>query len=166
VAVARESPPVVGELTTAVGYGESDNGVVSSVRRQRGNVTVLSVGAAALDYKRASGTVVHVGGQPGELVTGESICNGDSGGPLLDPQGQVVGVTSRSLMEDCTDAPSIFSDVASHLDLIDRALTAAGHPSSAEPAGATGPSQAKSSPADASAPPSTTPPPSRSARGC
>jgi hypothetical protein len=157
VAAVRATPPVVGEMTTAIGYGEVDEGVLSRVRRERSNIPVLSVGATALDYRRSTGAVMHIGGQPGELVTGEAICDGDSGGPLLDTQGRIVGVTSRGVLEECADAPAIFSDVASHRELIDRALTAAGHAPTADPPSNTDAAGGNPSPTSASR---------RSPRGC
>jgi hypothetical protein len=180
VATIRSSPPVVGERTTAVGFGLLGDGQLPAMRQQRGDVEVLSVGATPFDYKRKDGSLMHVGGQPGELVTGEVTCNGDSGGPLFDAKGRVIGVTSRGLTEECNDAPSIFSDVASHVDLIERALAAAGHPAAAPPEAETS-AHAPSAPGRAqAAPPSGTegasepaatgapsaPEASASARGC
>jgi hypothetical protein len=56
------------------------------------------------------------------------VCNGDSGGPIFDAQGLILGTTSRGTTLGCVAAPAIFSSTAAHAALIKTALTAAGHP--------------------------------------
>src|SRR5262249_48392235 len=75
-----------------------------------------------------NGTKIPTDVPVGEIATGESTCYGDSGGPILDAQGNVVGLTSRGLIDSCLDAPSIYSDVASHYAMIAKAAADAGHP--------------------------------------
>jgi MYXO-CTERM domain-containing protein len=128
VAGVRQAPVTVNELVTAVGYGDDGYGQVTNGRYQRSGLKVLAVGPANYTYVQKSGTKIPTDVPVGEIATGESTCYGDSGGPILDAQGNVVGLTSRGLIDSCLDAPSIYSDVASHYDMIAKAAAAAGHP--------------------------------------
>ena len=114
----------------AVGYGDGDDkGHLTNGRYFRDGLSILSVGPdTSYTYTTLKNKALAFEVYPGELVTGESTCFGDSGGPLLDSSGDVVGVTSRGIDDLCTDRPSIWSDVYSHLKLIDDASIAAGHP--------------------------------------
>jgi hypothetical protein len=128
VAPVRFTALVKGELTVAVGYGETGQGALPSSRMQRSGIKVDAVGPTSYTYKAQDGTSLPVTVPPGEIATGESTCFGDSGGPLFDAQGNVVGATSRGVDDSCVDRPSIFSDTRSHEALIRQAATAAGHP--------------------------------------
>jgi MYXO-CTERM domain-containing protein len=85
--IRLETPPVVGEMVDAVGWGVSDNSQGYG-RRKRSNIPIMAVGPAWPD---------DIGGVgPREFATGEGICQGDSGGPVFDHQtGAVVGIVSR-----------------------------------------------------------------------
>jgi secreted trypsin-like serine protease len=121
----REIAVNVGETVTAVGYGEDGHGQLTDGRQQRTGMQIVGVGPASLSYQNET---IQVPG--GEIAATEGTCHGDSGGPILDAQGQVVGVTSRgSTQEDtCIGAPGIYSAIAAHIDLIKQAAAAAGHP--------------------------------------
>lgn len=127
----RFTKPVVGETVTAVGYGEDGTTHnLTPVRFQRTGMKVLALGPSTFTFTRRSGQAVPVEVPAGELATTEGSCHGDSGGPLLDGQGQVVGVVSRGGLpiDTCIDSVDIYTDVWSHADLVRDALTIAGHP--------------------------------------
>jgi len=75
-------------------------------------------------------------------VTGESTCYGDSGGPLLDMQGNIVAMTSRGPANaptdaahgnGCIDMVSVYAATRFNEATIRQAATAAGHPLPATP---------------------------------
>jgi MYXO-CTERM domain-containing protein len=75
-----------GQPLTVIGWGVVADGGMPSVRQARGGIPILAVGPAvqALGYD-----------VPGnEFAVGESICDGDSGGPALDVAGAIVGIVS------------------------------------------------------------------------
>jgi len=77
-----------GEEYYAIGYGQSgDNNNDSGVRRRRDDLLVY----CAEDNCEGVSEYVKVT----EWIGDTGICSGDSGGPALDLQGRVVGVTSR-----------------------------------------------------------------------
>lgn len=87
-----EADPIPGESYSAVGYGgEDDAGNGSGTRRRRDDLTVTCLGTSCIDTQViAEGQVTDV-----EWVGGGGVCRGDSGGPALDADDRVVGVTSR-----------------------------------------------------------------------
>jgi hypothetical protein len=113
-------PPRAGELYSVVGYGITAPGDVGSagVRRIRDDVQVLCRGFGC------SGGVL-----PAEFALAQGTCSGDSGGPAIDEQGRVVGVTARGDV-DCVIG--IDSDVSSRSawirDAANDAASAAGYP--------------------------------------
>lgn len=130
VAPMRLTAPTVNEPLTLVGFGDVDNtGVVSFIRQQR-TQTVLSVGPVTLDAKSMEGL------GDSEFAVGESVCSGDSGGPMLSAKGEVVGVVSRGGggMENIYEPSSacvgamvqnVLTDLAHASALIDQAKAAA-----------------------------------------
>ncbi len=124
----RFEPLATGETTIAVGYGSATpDGPPTPGRRQRG-ARVEGVGPANKTWRTRSGQNIPYQIPSGDVATGESTCFGDSGGPLFDDAGAVVGVTSRGIDGECTDRPSIYASVAAHEQLIRDAAKAAGHP--------------------------------------
>jgi secreted trypsin-like serine protease len=130
IASLRASALATGEHVTAVGYGADENGNFPTTRKQR-DTTVLGVGPAKVPYTTKAGTVLTPYDLPdGDIATGESHCNGDSGGPLFDDNGSVVGIISRgypsSLIpngEDfgpnkCNDLPELYSGIQFNADFI------------------------------------------------
>jgi hypothetical protein len=97
-----DEPLVADELYSAVGYGAIDEaGNEAGVRRRRDDLSVLCVG---LDCD--SHPSIFAGQVTASEWTGEgAVCHGDSGGPSLDAEGRVVGVTSRGAV-DCGVAVS------------------------------------------------------------
>ncbi|HEY8076286.1 MAG TPA: trypsin-like serine protease [Labilithrix sp.] len=123
----------VGETVKTVGYGDDGSGTPTSGRYEKNGLAIDAVGPASYTYKAQNGQTFPVDVPAGELVTGESTCFGDSGGPLMDAKGAVVGVTSRGIDDSCIDRPSIYSDTATHAALIQEAAKTAGHPLSTTP---------------------------------
>jgi secreted trypsin-like serine protease len=133
ISVPRLSNAKKGEAGVAVGYGEDGRGQTPASRFQRANIRVIAVGPANSAYKPQSGNALGYSVAQGEFATGESTCFGDSGGPLFDSVGRVLGVTSRGIDDSCIDRPSIFTSVAQHEGLIRSSMMAAGHPLEASP---------------------------------
>jgi hypothetical protein len=164
IAKVRFSTAVVGEPAVTVGYGDDGTGEPPAKREQRAGLSVDGIGPSLYEYTDKHGTKIPVDLSPGELVTGESTCSGDSGGPLFDATGQIVAVTSRGVDDECVDRPSIYATVAAHEQIIRDAFAASGHsvddPLSTEPqsvdAGvpAASPPPPAAEPAAAPAPPS------------
>ena len=155
VASVRLDKAKAGETTTTVGYGDNGFGTPTATRYQRASLKIDAVGPASQTYTTKDSKEIAFTVHPGEIATGESTCFGDSGGPLFDAQGRIIGMTSRGLDGECIDRPSIFSDTASHADLIGQAATEAGHPLPAtathaaddQPAGDTGDDDTTTTPA-------------------
>jgi MYXO-CTERM domain-containing protein len=83
-----DSSLVADELYAAAGYGvTSDAGNGSGLRRRRDD---LAVECAELECEGVGAYV-----KDSEWIGDEGICSGDSGGPAIDLQNRVVGVTSR-----------------------------------------------------------------------
>lgn len=134
VSKVRLSQLKVGEAAHTAGYGDDGSGTPTQGRYVKNGIKIDSVGPASYSYQTKNGQTLPVNLPVGEVVTGESTCFGDSGGPLFDAAGNIVGVTSRGIDEECVDRPSIYSDTASHAQLITDAAVAAGHPlQSADP---------------------------------
>ncbi len=81
-----DSSLVAGEEYSAIGFGATnDSGSGSGSRRRRDNLFVDCVAdQCPSSYVKES-----------EFIGDEGICSGDSGGPAVDKQNRVVGVTSR-----------------------------------------------------------------------
>jgi MYXO-CTERM domain-containing protein len=129
IAPLRFTQATTADVGTAIGYGDGDDrGHMTNGRYQRTGIAVSAVGPANYTYKTKTGQSIPLSVEPGEIITGESTCFGDSGGPLLDSMGRVMAVTSRGVDNYCIDRPSVWSDVYSHLAMIQNAATMAGHP--------------------------------------
>lgn len=116
----RRTAPVVGESLTAIGWGRTQDGYPPS-KQMRTGIPVLAIGAGLFTYTRASGAILKAALSDGELGAGESVCNGDSGGPLLDPDGKIVGVVSRIASNGsvrCVDTPVVYSAAWRWQDLV------------------------------------------------
>jgi V8-like Glu-specific endopeptidase len=145
-AKVRFSALAANEAVTAVGYGIDGRGQEVDARMQR-TTKVLGVGPKKIQYEQKGGQKVPYNLPKGDVATGESTCNGDSGGPLFDKDGAVVAVTSRGVGvpggeggggpgSDCNDLPAIYASTRISEDLIRSAAKAAGHelpPNPAEP---------------------------------
>ena len=107
--------PMTDEGFSAVGYGLTDpndtQGATAGIRRSAGGLNVGCVGAVDCAGTRATDT---------EWAANSAICHGDSGGPALDAQEQVIGVASRADV-DC--ALGLYSSVSSWSALIVDAAT-------------------------------------------
>ncbi|MEM6786144.1 MAG: trypsin-like serine protease [Myxococcota bacterium] len=87
----RLTPVAPGEMISAVGYGAVDGaGNDAGQRRRRDDIPVVCLGEACVGAGFSEGEVT-----PSEWVGGGGVCRGDSGGPALDADGRIVGVTSR-----------------------------------------------------------------------
>ncbi|MBX3232409.1 MAG: trypsin-like serine protease [Labilithrix sp.] len=119
----RFTGPALGDVTTAVGYGDN-----SGSRDQRTDVRVLAIGPSQSTYRTQGGYPIAMNIMADEISTSESTCFGDSGGPLFDAEGRVVGVASRGLDDRCRDRPTVWTTFGGHAQLIKDAAVAAGHP--------------------------------------
>jgi hypothetical protein len=128
IAPVRLSVATPGEDAYTVGFGDDGSGELTDGRHRKDGISIDAVGASSYMFQPSTGRPIMVQVPAGELLTGESTCYGDSGGPLFDAQDEVIGVTSRGIDDSCIDRPSIFSGLATHADLIRGAFAAAGHP--------------------------------------
>lgn len=141
ISPVRFTPLENGEPTIAVGYGVDQNDNELTKRMQRGT-TILGVGpitgTSVIPYKMKDGQTFNYTAQLGDVVTGESTCSGDSGGPLFDAKGAVVAMTSRGPFDSpeggihgkngCADMVSIYASTIMNKDMIINAAKEAGHP--------------------------------------
>ncbi|MFW5739958.1 MAG: S1 family peptidase [Myxococcota bacterium] len=96
-----DQSPVADEWYRAVGFGATnDNGSGSGLRRERRDLRVWCVGQECSKVYQV---------QPNEWMGETGICPGDSGGPAIDEQGRVIGITSRGGAQCSTP---IYGDVA------------------------------------------------------
>lgn len=113
--------PTRGEFDSVAGYGVAAPNDIGSagVRRRRDGVQVLCRGGACgLDVASS------------EFGQGEGTCSGDSGGPAIDTQGRVIGITARG-DDQCT--VGIDTDLVSWADWIRSAATDAATGAGAKP---------------------------------
>ncbi|MDB4944717.1 MAG: hypothetical protein JWP97_4251 [Labilithrix sp.] len=125
-------PTSAGEPLAVVGYGVTEGGDLSPRRLRRDGVPVLATGPAPLDDPPGSG----IGSS--ELLVGESICAGDSGGPAFAASGALVGVVGRGgngrddpadLAVACSDpgAKNVYMQLFAKPDVVAEAFARAGH---------------------------------------
>lgn len=94
-----ENLPNAGDLVEAAGYGQSDDWNAPDGNKRRGSGSIME-------------------NQGVELVTTPITCYGDSGGPLFDAQGVVIGITSRGTQEACSAGDDIYTNVGHFADWI------------------------------------------------
>ena len=122
-----------GEALTTIGWGVTSTADEPSAREQRSGVVVTRVGPDDAD------PIV----TPNELAFDESICLGDSGGPVLATStGAVVGVVSRggngaragaTFASTCTMATNLATELVPFRELISRGFERAGAAPTLEP---------------------------------
>jgi hypothetical protein len=136
VAPARlvlDALPSVGEAVTVVGWGASEHQIqnITRTRAERTGVDVLSIGPTVYDG---------VNVPPNGFLLGESICDGDSGGPAFDASGIILGIASYGSngtpesesdpLAACVDAGggvlNTFTSIAPFADTIRQAFTDTG----------------------------------------
>jgi hypothetical protein len=106
IAPRLDRPTRTGEAFTAVGFGTALEDGAAGTRRALANVEVVCGANACGAPDVLTDT---------EFLGEQAVCEGDSGGPALDVNGEVVGVASRT-GEDCTWA--IYSAVSPWRDWI------------------------------------------------
>lgn len=120
VAKVRATPPRPGEKLTVIGSGNvaTTSTEPSTTRLERSGVEVLSLGPVATTSDAGKPKVA----SQGEFLASAGFCFGDSGGPAVDDQNQVVGIVSRLASPSCEDGPDIYSAPGAHADLLAKAL--------------------------------------------
>ncbi len=127
----RSTAVAPGERVRLVGYGNvDDQGTPAPGRRTRADLEVLDVGETTFVAPDGERHVL----LDDNLLTTSAACGGDSGGPVLDASGDLVGLTHRGL-GDCKDGLNIYSGLRRLKPLLARA-TARLAPTAAEDAGA------------------------------
>ncbi len=101
------TPPAAGEIYSAIGYGDDMDGGLG-FRHRRDGLKLRCVGSACTLIGPDKVAVV----QPDEFEGDTGLCGGDSGGPAVDANNLLIGVTSRADATDCTTP--IYSRVDSH----------------------------------------------------
>jgi secreted trypsin-like serine protease len=104
----KRDPSVV-----VAGFGLLDTDVENDRGCQQKKVRVLADGSQHVPYLGTH-----------EFVTDYGVCSGDSGGPVFDSLGRLVGVTSRGVSASCLGV-GIFPDLAFHKATIEAALAKA-----------------------------------------
>lgn len=98
--------PVAGEIYSAIGYGDDQDGGLGYRHRRDGlKVNCVGTGCKFLGVDHAPLVAAD------ELQGETGLCGGDSGGPAVDANGLLFGVTSRG-GADCTTP--VYSRVDSH----------------------------------------------------
>ena len=125
----RGSDMRVGESLRLIGWGVDESGMPVTNRRARDGLAVSRQGPAPEIAPHGSALTA------GELEIGESACDGDSGGAIVDSNGALVGILSRGDGDRreargpaCfgTAAANVASVVHAHAALIAMALPPAG----------------------------------------
>lgn len=113
IAVGRQAPSALVDRTaTAVGWGQTP---------ERTSGVKLTTDTTVAGLFRS-----------GFIVVEPAVCSGDSGGPLIGPDGAVYGVASFIFSPDgqtrpvCGTAPGAYTPVFPHLDFIDGILEETG----------------------------------------
>lgn len=113
----RTTPISTGHRLTAVGWGVGGVGGLPDFRQRRSGIAVLHSGAGTTTTTDSAGIPHHVTSGSKELVTGESICHGDSGGPLFDEQGKLAAIVSR-VLTPCVGTLAVHSDASYWASLV------------------------------------------------
>ena len=126
--VRLDASATAGEIITAVGWGVTQLTSSPGTRQQRGGIKVQTVGPSD---STPFGSIA-----ADEFMVGESICEGDSGGPALASTGAVIGVVSRGgngtafdpndLSAGCIGALNLYSAATGFKQVILDAYAAAG----------------------------------------
>ena len=111
-------PVASGEIIRSIGYGQNDDALPLGTRMRKDGVSVLAMGRGVSDSNTALGS--------NEFEVGESICEGDSGGPAISEEtGAVIGVVSRG--GGCDDNfGHIYTATTAFKSLVAQAFAAAG----------------------------------------
>jgi MYXO-CTERM domain-containing protein len=122
-----DTPPMVNETFSAVGYGitnpNDQAGNTAGQRMRYDGAKVSCVGSACGANVQAASN---------EFNGQAPVCSGDSGGPALDAQGQVIGATSRG-PQPCNFA--IYSEVSAWKSFITDGATTAVNDGGYDPPG-------------------------------
>jgi MYXO-CTERM domain-containing protein len=155
IANIRFSALKTSESVTAVGFGTNGHNVETLQRMQR-NTTVLGIGPTTVQFESQGDGTIPLSLPKGDVMTGESHCFGDSGGPLFDKDGNIVAIISRGPddapddnkhgPESCLDMAETYAGVASNEDFIRTAAKSAGHELSSGPVASTQKGAATSNP--------------------
>ncbi|KAH0592050.1 hypothetical protein MHUMG1_10183 [Metarhizium humberi] len=114
---ANGSDPAVGSLATVAGWGERSSAWDSKLHKvvipiqERKLCSDIDKGAPVRD------TIVCAGGD------GKGSCDGDSGGPLIDQSGQLIGIVS--VARKC-GLPLVYTRVGSYIPFISENLDGSG----------------------------------------
>jgi MYXO-CTERM domain-containing protein len=115
---------------SVVGYtveGQNQLGGFMSLRRQRRDGVYVWAGANDHSYVQAvlqDGRSYYWRNRPAELTTELVACGSDSGGPAFDIQGNLVGLVVGVVGECVPGSLSVFTDVGSHADFIQKIIGA------------------------------------------
>ncbi|KAF2635171.1 trypsin [Massarina eburnea CBS 473.64] len=112
--------PEAGSIVSVAGWGttNSDDGILSNYLRKV-DVHVISRETCEADYAVTKENITAQMMCAGEKAGGKDSCEGDSGGPIVDADGVIVGVTSWGW--GCAKAgyPGVYSRVSRFLAFIE-----------------------------------------------
>jgi hypothetical protein len=91
-------PPAKGDTYSAIGYGDDKDGGLG-YRHRRDGLVVQCVGSKGCNVAGPDHTSAVY---DSEFMGQTGLCGGDSGGPALDANNLILGVTSRADATDCT----------------------------------------------------------------
>ena len=128
-ALLLDALPDVGSQGTIIGWGATDDsGATQHVSRLKGTGAIVGVGAGTFATQGSSRFL-----DDGYVVmSGVSVCRGDSGGAMLDAKGALIGTIFGNLQaqattkRSCADAVSLAIPHSKHVAFIERVFQSTG----------------------------------------
>jgi Trypsin len=117
---ANPAVPVEKQVLTVVGHGQTEKRA-PSMKLLKANLTVLNAKACALSFEQPQ--LIFALDYVCTSPKPQSACYGDSGGPLLDANGTLVGLVSGGA-RDCVfpDKPNRYTRISTYTDWIWHAI--------------------------------------------
>lgn len=128
-ALQLDSPPVQGTAVTDIGFGTIDDQGTATNQRQAIDGTIILTGGGSVDDPGGGGSVPVPAPY---FVVNASGCVGDSGGPIMDQQGNAIGYDEASTTNEvtsnstCEVTDTIAIPYSANVSFIEKAFQAEG----------------------------------------